>query len=45
MNDSGSSQEAAGIAGNIRNVFQSMKKEQVSEEAAAMSADALLWDD
>ena len=45
MNDSGSSQEGAGIAGNIRNVFQSMKKEQVSEEAPAMSADALLWDD
>ena len=45
MNDSGSSQEGAGIAGNIRNMFQSMKKEQVSEEAPAMSADALLWDD
>ena len=45
MNDSGSSQEGAGIAGNIRNVFQSMKKEQVSQEAAAISADTLLWDD
>jgi len=48
--DSEGSQEGAGFAGmSIRNVFNSMRKEQLPEESdmadAAMSVDSLLWDD
>jgi len=48
--DNEGGQEGAGFAGmSIRNVFNSMRKEQLPEEPdekdAAMSVDSLLWDD